>query len=245
MDSLKPLEAILSRFTPRDRAASILGDLTELSVTRGRLWFYAAFTRTLIALAWRTPMAFALAFISLRLLFTIILPALGAHRMPHLRDGGLFGPIQNRHLRLITWNISIVTAQCLWFVLSYVAIRFGLRNRLAQLTGVLLLIALPVYTSRPWLMDLSGIMTAFAMAVALLLPPWRKSMLVLAATCLTAIATAVPCFYILLRISHPAGLVLEGGERDVVEIVALTLAVFVLSRLYRLLLSQPPTLAST
>jgi hypothetical protein len=39
MDSLKPLEAILARFTPRDRAASILGDLTELSATRGRLWF--------------------------------------------------------------------------------------------------------------------------------------------------------------------------------------------------------------
>jgi hypothetical protein len=244
MDSLKPLEAILARFTPRDRAASILGDLTELSATRGRLWFYAAYTRTLIALAWRTPVAFAFAFISLRFLFTVVLPGLAAHRMPHLRDAGLFGQY-NRHIRLITWNISIVTAQCLWFVLSYVAIRFGLRNRLAQLTGVLLLLALPVYTSRPWLMDLSAILTAAVIACAFLLPPWRKSMLVLAATCLTATATAFTCFYTLLRINHPHRFTLTPFESKACEIIALTAAVFVLSRLHSLLLRQPPTLVTT
>jgi hypothetical protein len=251
--SLKSLEAILALFTPRDRAAAILGDLTELSATRSRLWFYAAYTRTLISLAWRTPAAFLIAFLSLRILFTIVLPGLGAHRLPHLRDAGLFGQY-DRHLRFITWNISFVVTQCLWFVLCFVALRFGLRNRLAQLAGVLLLLALPVYTLRPWLMDLSGILTAAAIAAAFLLPPWRRSMAVLAATCITTVATAAACFYIVIRIhhhsaallGHPVNYVtLSPAENKACEIIGLTIAVLVLSRLHRLLLPQPPTLAST
>jgi hypothetical protein len=189
--------------------------------------------------------AFALAFISLRLLLTILLPALGAHRTSHLTDGGLFGPVQNFRLRFITWNISFVTAQCLWFVLSYVAIRFGLRNRLAQLAGVLLLLALPVYTLRPWLMDLSGILTASVMAAALLLPAWRKSMLVLAATCITTVATVAGCFYVVFWAHHASLATLTTFDRKAYEMVGLIVAVFVLSHMHRLLLRPRPTISLT
>lgn len=35
-------EALLARITGPTRAAAILGDLLELSATRGRLWFWTA-----------------------------------------------------------------------------------------------------------------------------------------------------------------------------------------------------------
>ena len=39
------------------RAAAIYGDLTEMAATRGRLWFWAAYARTLFALTWRIVLA--------------------------------------------------------------------------------------------------------------------------------------------------------------------------------------------
>ena len=57
MDRLELLEGALSRHTPPDRAASILGDLLETAQTKGRLWFWMSFTRILCSLAWRVPAA--------------------------------------------------------------------------------------------------------------------------------------------------------------------------------------------
>jgi hypothetical protein len=59
-------ESLLARLTTRTRAAAILGDLLELSATRGRLWFWTTYARTLLSLGWRTaPAAFVLAFASM------------------------------------------------------------------------------------------------------------------------------------------------------------------------------------
>lgn len=53
MRSASAAEWILSLFTPPDRAASIVGDLTEESSARGALWFWSSVLRTACSHFWR------------------------------------------------------------------------------------------------------------------------------------------------------------------------------------------------
>src|ERR1019366_8492863 len=84
-------EWLLARVTDPTRAAAILGDLTEMAATRGRLWFWTAYARTLITLGWRAPVAFVFAMASMRFIFGTVFPWLWNHRTTHLMDAGLFG----------------------------------------------------------------------------------------------------------------------------------------------------------
>ena len=54
-----------------------------------------------------------------------------------------------------------------------------MRDRLTRLTCALFLVALPVFSLRPWLMDLSGLLILLILATALVAPPWRKPLAVL------------------------------------------------------------------
>lgn len=54
-------EWILKRAAGSERGGAIYGDLVELAASRGRAWFWAAYVRTLIALIWRTQIAFVIA----------------------------------------------------------------------------------------------------------------------------------------------------------------------------------------
>jgi hypothetical protein len=191
MDSLKPLEVILARFTPRDRAASILGDLTELSATRGRVWFYATYTRTLIALAWRTPVAFLIAVAGVWLSFRnivfmrlflwlrhVYIGHFGGYKLPVFVNSEWI-PLRTQ----IAYRIVFSEHFLLFFALPFALLRFGGRSRITHLTfafamGLMVLIALPIYSRSPMLMDLTVL---FAIAAALLLPLWRRPMIVLAA----------------------------------------------------------------
>ena len=62
MHNAPATEWLLARLTTPTRAAAIMGDLDELAATRARLWFWIAYTRTLISLGWRTPVAFLCAY---------------------------------------------------------------------------------------------------------------------------------------------------------------------------------------
>jgi hypothetical protein len=235
-------EWLLARITDPARAAAILGDLTEMAATRGRLWFVAAYARTLITLGWRTPVAFILALASKRLIVNAILPFDVGHRVSHLADAGLFGPY-NPHIRLISWNLTMVLARWLIFALPFVLIRFGLRNRLTQLTSALFLFALPVYVLRPWVMDLSGILIAATVAAALISSLWRRPMIVLAATTVTAIATTVSGLYLLGLVFHHNFLWLTAFDVAIYDAIGLALAVIFCVYLHRRLLRQRPAIA--
>jgi hypothetical protein len=190
-------EWLLARLIDPTRAAAILGDLTELSATRGRLWFWAAYTRTIISLGWRSGgPAFILAFVCLRFTIGTVIRWLMNHRTPGLMDAGLFGE-NNPHVRIICWNLSMMTAQFLCFVTPFVLVRFGLHDRLTRLACALFLISLLVYTFRPWVMDLSGILTMFILAVAFIVPPWRKPLAVLVTTFLPAFAVKATYLFLL------------------------------------------------
>ncbi|HUD21397.1 MAG TPA: hypothetical protein VMQ60_01000 [Acidobacteriaceae bacterium] len=240
-------EWFLSQDIGEERAAAIMGDLEELAATRGRLWFWVEYIRTLIALGWRSGgSAFILAFAIIRVMFGRVIPWLMNHRVPTLMQAGLFG-VYNPHVRMITWNISMVTAQFLCFATPFVVIRFGMSNRLTRLACALFLISLPVYTLRPWIMDLSGLLSVLLIAAALVATAWRKQLAVLAGTCLPAVAVKATYLFLLpsYRYRHipriPASWVVVS------DAISFAIAAIVCLKLYRWLLERPtmidPTIA--
>jgi hypothetical protein len=233
-------EWLLARIAGCDRAAAIMGDLLELSATRGRLWFWTAYARTLISLGWRAPVAFVFAMASMRFIFGTVFPWLWNRRTTHLMDAGLFG-VYNQHIRLITWNISMVTAQFLCFAFAFVLVRFGWRNRLTQLACALFLIAMPIYSLRPWFMDLSGVAMMLIIAAALVAPPWRKPLAVLAGTCLPAIAVKGTYLILLtsLTIPYHRKVFALRSWVNAYDAISFVLAAIVCLYLYRWLLQRP------
>lgn len=239
MSKSSPAEWLLARLTDPDHAAAIIGDLEELAASRGRLWFWTAYIRTLIALGWRTGgSAFLLAFLCMRFMYGTVIQWLMNHRVPTLMQAGLFG-VYNLHVRLITWNISMVMAQFLCFATPFAVVRFGMRNRLTQLACALFAISILVYTLRPWVMDLSGLLGVLLICAALVVTRWRKPLAILAGTCLPAIAVKVIYLFLLpsYRYRHiprmPASWVVVS------DATSFAIAAIVCLYLYRRLLQRP------
>jgi hypothetical protein len=170
-------ESVLALFAGHDRAAAIMGDLTEMAQTRGRGWFVAAYVRTLFALRWRTVAAFAVTYAyvhsvwvfratysSMHLLFRWVPYAGYAYRPP----------VWWFYLRPFE---SVFTG--LYVLAPFLLVRFGLRDRLTQLTFVLFLLSLPDYSNRLLLAVPLEAFLAAAFFVALCLRPWRRPMVVL------------------------------------------------------------------
>jgi len=232
MPTTSPAEWLLARVADADRSAAIMGDLEELAASRGRLWFWIAYTRTLISLGWRGPVAFLVAIASVKFMLTRVLHSVAHYGTHQMGDAGLFG----RMNREILWNLPMVIAQCLIFALPFFLVYYGRRNRLTQLACALLLITLPVYTGLPWVRDISGVLTVLAIVAALLLSPWRRPVIVLAATSVTAFVGVETGTYILTSVFH---------HRKVFacEAIGITIALMVCSSLYRRLLRQEPAVA--
>jgi hypothetical protein len=171
-----PAEWLLARLTTPTRAAAILGDLLELSATRGRLWFWTAYTRTLIALGWRTPIALVAAYACDRSRWVFI----AIHSSMHWLDQRL--PRASSRYYGQAWAMPLGTMLVgLEFLLPFVLVRFGPRDRLTRLASAFFLLSLPLWGNR-----LSGLylvtgLTAIAVPAALCLREWRRPMIVLAA----------------------------------------------------------------
>jgi len=229
-------EWLLARLTTPDRAAAIMGDLTEIAQTRTRLWFWTAYVRTLITLGWRTPAALVCALVSMR--FALVIIRRLANLMPyHLSDAGLFGE-EDVHLSLILWNIPLVMAQCLAFAAPFALVRFGRRDRLTRLCVLLILVTIPVYAPVTEVRDMSGIWTVFAFALTFISPLWRRPGIVLAATCLTAVVTMFVSIHTLVGILHRNFFTLSANTRFTCDILGVALAVIVCTLLHARLL--PP-----
>jgi hypothetical protein len=128
MHRLKLLEGMLSRFTPRDRAASILGDLVESAEKNGQLWFWVSFSRVLMSLAWRRPAAWLGAY------------AIGAMMFAFMMKGDpLWNGIALRFANTRTLPAAISTGivgivgSPLWFIAPYSMLRFGFHDRFTRL----------------------------------------------------------------------------------------------------------------
>jgi hypothetical protein len=242
MHKTSPAEWLLARITAPDRATVILGDLTEMAATRSRLWFVAAYLRTLAALGWRSPVAVVAAVVSSKYLRSI-LARLFSPRVLNLNDWLLAE--RHSHLGYFSWTVSWAALLFLWIAFPYVAIRFGLRNRLTYLAGTLLLLAMPMYTFRPQVYHLTGLACAVIVVAALASAAWRRQMIFLIGNC----AAAYCVFY--FCIVHAPGILrhdrvpLSVFGMRIDDPVAIAITVMIGPPLYRWLLqTRPPGAAN-
>jgi hypothetical protein len=193
-------ESVLGFFAGRTRAAAIYGDLVELAVPRGRLWFCIAYVRTVVALSWRTPVALVLVLISLTYLRGSIVDWFTLLSHPNFTVSGQFVHSAPGHYVFLvsSWLGCILWIRgALWLLLPYIAIRFGLRSRLCYLACALFLVGLPAYFSRPIPYMVSSVMGAAIAASALASPRWRKEMI------FVAINSTVAYVVFLIAIARP------------------------------------------
>jgi hypothetical protein len=123
MHSASFAEWLLARFMGKSRAASIVGDLLELKLQKGKLWFWLALCRVVFTHAWRRPPAFIAA-------FYCGMWALDRFQMP------IYG-IHAQHRPPESWitMFSLASSAGIFtiFVLVYGVIRYGPRDRLTRL----------------------------------------------------------------------------------------------------------------
>jgi hypothetical protein len=175
MPKLSALEMLLALFAGRERAAAMMGDLTEMAATRGQRWFFAAYARTLASVAWRIVLALFVAEVGRELVFNLanlyfqVTPptwrtSSGPYLLTHM--GPFFACIQST----------------LWFALPFAAVRYGVRDRFVQLTLAVALGTTVAFLFIPWASLLCAAATVALAAVALFSTTWRKPMEVLAWT---------------------------------------------------------------
>jgi hypothetical protein len=232
-------EWLLALFAGRTRAAAILGDLTEMAHTRGRLWFWMAYARTLFSLTWRVVLALVVATAGRQIIdnsFHIyIWHAFAAWRTtsnPFLLSSG---------------PILYYIMDTLWFVLPFAAVRYGVRDRFVQLTfAVAVWITVAFFFFIPWASLLCAAATLALAAIAIISPNWRKPLAILLCTVTTAFlaSPAVRAVDILIISYHPAGstrhIFAHYGPMLAFRSSLLAVA-FACSRLHRWLL-EPPSL---
>ena len=130
-------EWMIARFTSRDRAASIVGDLLESQLHRGALWFWLSFIGIVLSLNRRRLVAFFIAFVCFHFLRGLPMP--------------VFAPLSGRPPAdepLEMWQSFFVflgwIAMLLWVVTPYALLRYGFRDRFGQ---VALAFCVPITTA--------------------------------------------------------------------------------------------------
>lgn len=125
MHSSSIAEWIVARFTDKQRAVSMVGDLVELEPQKGSVWFWLSLIRVVISLSWRRSLAF------------IVAPYAGLWMLGKLAAG-----LQNSYLRHAppgSWgvpgNLDLLPliGAFFWLMLLYTAIRYGVSDRVTQL----------------------------------------------------------------------------------------------------------------
>jgi hypothetical protein len=241
-----PAEWLLDRLTDPDRAAAILGDLEEMAQTRGRPWFWIAYTRTLVTLGWRAPVAIVAGVVTAKYLrkalAELLMSLTWRSAVIQTNDPRLLAGL-HPHIAHFSWTVSLSAVFTLWILLPYIAIRFGVRNRLTYLAGTLFLFAVPVYTLRPQVYQLTGFICALIIVAALASPLWRRQMIFLAANYPVAILAYYVCITDPLGIFHPHHhlYAMSLFRMRIDDPVAIAITVIIGPPLYRWLLQPRPT----
>jgi hypothetical protein len=178
-----PTEWLLARITDPTRAAAILGDLTEMEATRGRLWFWLAYARTLVELGWRVPFSFVFGCAIFSLIYCFFV--FWGGRLLH--DWRFSSPYTMHEASYLYLFHNIVTTP-MWFIASFAVARYGVHDRFARLALLLSLASTCALVYPRPITLLFMALTLCAIAVSLFSEQWRKPVFVLAAT--TASGTA-------------------------------------------------------
>ena len=168
---LKPSlpESLLALFAGRDRAAAMYGDLTEMAATRGRLWFFAAYIRTLISFTWRIVVALFVADIARQFIFDLFHLYM-RHTPAVWRDAtGSFVDLLNLSGPLLACVMST-----LWFALPFAVVRYGRRDPFVRLTAVVAAGTTIASLAIPWISLLAATAVLALAGAAFLSSRWRK-----------------------------------------------------------------------
>ncbi|HEX9198710.1 MAG TPA: hypothetical protein VF865_04070 [Acidobacteriaceae bacterium] len=240
MPNTSPAESLLTLFAGRERAAAILGDLTEMAATRGRLWFWTAYAQTLVSLTWRIVLALFLADIARELMFNlanlyfqVTPPTWRTTNGPYLLNQ--MGPL-----------LACIMST-LWFVLPFAAVLYGVRDRFVRLTFVVALGTTVAFLFIPWASLVCAAATLTLAAAALISKTWRKPLEILlwsgAAGLLMIAVSTEGRTRIPLLLAHGHTLLARGANELLFGASLLVLA-FVCARLHGLLL-RPPSSADS
>jgi hypothetical protein len=230
MPNTSPAEIFLALFAGPDRAAAILGDLTEMAATRGRLWFFAAYVRTLFSLTWRIVLALVVAMSLYQLLGNTLFHA-------HMRYAP---PGPHLPMPLIFWFDPSFP----WFVLPFAVMLYGLRDRFVHLAAIAALGTSFAFLFLPRFSFAGAVSTLALVAFVLLFSGWWKPATVLAATLAFAFwcGNAAGLLSMFLR-SHdyiPAyGHGIAGLEPMLAARGSMLASAYLCARLHRWLLQSP------
>lgn len=125
-------EWLVSRFMERSRAASIVGDLLEVTAKQGSHAFWFSIAGVLLSLAWRHLAGFAAALLCLYLFHALAMP-------PHQPEQGLLVAAMRKPHSIQWISISLASLSVyLMMTAPYAVICYGFRDRFAQLTAAFL-----------------------------------------------------------------------------------------------------------
>jgi hypothetical protein len=180
-------EWIVSRFTSKERAASIVGDFVELESQKGAMWFWFSIAGVLLSLCWR------------RVLGLIAVLYASGWTYAHFQMA-LFG-IHSRHRPMELWVEALLmlafVGNLLWMMLLYGAISYGVRDRATQMLFLwtVLMTSIILFWLKPTIL-------AACLALGLILA-WssmsnlenRRAMLVLTATTVAGVVSGFVAAY--------------------------------------------------
>jgi hypothetical protein len=203
-------ERVLASSVGAARAAAIYGDLEELAVTRGRVWFWAAYLQVMLPFFLRRGISgFFIGIAVTRLIYDNVLPWMWQSIVRNQRrlGNGIFGawvyvpPWGRWHAYLISTEFMVAELCC--YAVPFLLLRFGWRDRLARLGCLLLLVTVPGYTGRMWIAEVGGMLVLAIFGCGLLLRRMRRETALL---CLSFVATTVAAFAVTalrVRFLHP------------------------------------------
>ena len=180
-------EWIVSRFTSKERATSIVGDFVELESQKGAMWFWLSIAGVLLSLCWRRVLG--------------LIAVLYASGWTYASFQMVLFGIHSRHRPMDLWLQAMLMLAfvgiLLWIMLVYGAISYGMRDRATQMTllWAVLMTSIIFFWLKPTVL-------AACLALGLILA-WssmsnlenRRAMLVLTATTVAGVVSGFVAAY--------------------------------------------------
>lgn len=172
MRNVAMTEWVIARFAGERQAATIMGDLLEQREQKGAWWFWRSVAEILLAVAWRP----VLGFVGALYVFAY------AYNGTMTREFGLW----------VTPGLEVATflGVIAWFVAVYAGVRYGVRDRLTQLsalTAVLGSAAACLWRS-PVIVGVCAALGFAIVVVSATVRSWRRAALVFLGTGVTFFA---------------------------------------------------------
>jgi hypothetical protein len=187
-------EWIVSRFTSKERATSIVGDFVELESQKGAMWFWLSIAGVLLSLCWRRALG--------------LIAVLYASGWTYAHFQMTLFEIHSPHRPLGLWLEALLVlafvGNLFWMIFIYAAISYGVRDRATQMSFLwtVVMTSIMIFWFKPTVLA-----ACFALGLTL---AWssistlenRKAMLVLTATTVTGVISALVAAYAGGRYQH-------------------------------------------